>query len=81
MLAVFDACPRRPDDEEQWRAALVDEILEGLQDAYRSGYLGGEGEHAVIENRVLVLFDQVEARINAALAERQGGAGASEAQA
>jgi hypothetical protein len=79
MMSVFDAMPRRA-DEEQWRAALVEEIVGMLQEGLRSQAARG-GDHGAMEADLVRLFAWLQARVRAALAEREGEARAGGAEA
>ena len=71
MLAVFDQLPRRP-DEERWRTALEDELLEMLEAGCRAAGFGEDVDATRIESVLLAAMLQIQARIKQAWAARQG---------
>ncbi len=71
MMLAFDTLPRRP-DEEQWRAALVEEILDMFQEGLRSPAFGSDPDLAGMEAELWCVFQRFQARVRSALAERRG---------
>lgn len=71
MLAVFDQLPRRP-DEERWRTALEDELLEMLESTCRAIGFTDSADAASVESGLFAAMLKVQARVKQALAERQG---------
>jgi hypothetical protein len=66
LVVVFDKLPRRP-DEDEWRAALVEELLDVVQ-AGVEGDVGGD--MTAIEAHVMATWHAVKLRVHQALDER-----------
>jgi hypothetical protein len=73
MMRLFDGLPRRP-DEKQWRSALVEDLLDIFQDALRDPGVGEHADLADMEEALRSAGVRAQARIRAALMERQGAA-------
>ncbi len=66
LVSVFDKLPRRP-DEEEWRAALVEELLDQME----AGIGSGDLDAVALEQRVFATLMAMQVRIKQALQERQ----------
>jgi len=71
LVSAFDKLPRRP-DEEEWRAALVEELLDQME----AGIGSGELDAAALEARLFATLMAMQVRIKQALQERQQQAAA-----
>jgi hypothetical protein len=73
MVAVFDAMPRLA-NEEQWREALEDELLDMLQERCRAIGFGEDVAFADLEQGLVGAVSEIQDRIRQAIAERQAAA-------
>ena len=73
LVGVFDNMPRRP-DEEEWRAALVEELLDLLWAGVAADSEAPQSDMAAIEQRLFATLQAVGARVHRAIDER-GAAG------
>ena len=71
LVAAFDNMPRRP-DEDEWRAALVEELLDLLQVGVE-GDVGGD--MTAIEAHLMATLRAVQSRVHQAVEEHGAGAG------
>lgn len=70
LVAVFDNMPRRP-DEDEWRAVLVEELLDLLEAGVSADSEAPQVDAAAMEQGLFATLLAVQARVKQAAAERQ----------